>query len=71
MSELAICSEKTSDLLIRSFIMSDLSDSLTVSHFILVIWENERIPNSEYLLLVFGEKQTTNYKRVLCPLVRS
>ena len=39
MSKLAICSKK-SDSLIRSFLVSDLSDSLTIAHFLWATWAN-------------------------------
>ena len=42
--------KKISDSLIRSFLVSDLSDSLTIAHFLWVIWVNRS------WLLIFGER---------------
>ena len=59
MSEWAFCSEKTSYWLIRSFLVSNLSDSLMVPHFWWATWPKRSflVTNMSYLLtsLIFGE----------------
>ena len=42
--------KKMSDSLIRSFLVSDLSDSLTIAHFLWATWGNRSF------LLIFGER---------------